>query len=129
MYRQDARSGSNGGNYSSHIESWQPPIDGVLDRRIDCLENAIKQIAAHMGLFQGQDQHRDNSRDVNRNSASDACGNKHKARKEQQAQDGRCGVSDGVNKEPKTQHGSLDRAEELNCDVSEERLQDDRVSI
>ena len=84
-----------------------------------------------MGLFQRKDQHRDNSRDVNRNSASDACGNEHEARKEQQVQDGRCGVSDGVHEEPQTQHGGLDRAdpEEMNRDVSEEHLQDDRVSI
>ena len=50
----DARSGSNGGDYSSRIDSRQPTSNGVLDRRIDCLENAIKQIAAHMGLFQCQ---------------------------------------------------------------------------
>ena len=93
------------------------------------MENAIKQIAAHLGLFQRQDQHRDNSRDANRNSASDACGNEHEARKEQQVQDGGRGVSDGVHEEPQTQHGGLDRAEETNRDVSEERLQDDRVSI
>ena len=42
-----------------------------------------------MGLFQHQDQHRDNSRDVDQNSASGACGNKHKAHGEQQVQDGR----------------------------------------
>ena len=82
-----------------------------------------------MGLFQCQDQHRDNSRDVNRNSASDACGNKHEACKEQQVQDGGRGVSDGVHEEPQTQHGGLDRAEETNHDVSEECLQDDKVLI
>ena len=82
-----------------------------------------------MGLFQRQDQHRDNSHDVNQNSASDACGNEHEACEEQQVQDGGRGVSDGVHEEPQTQHGSLDRAEETNRDVSEERLQDDRVSI
>ena len=41
-----------GTDYSSLIDSQQPTSNGVLDRRIDCLENAIKQIAAHMGLFQ-----------------------------------------------------------------------------
>ena len=82
--RQDARSDSSGGDYSSRIDSRQPTSDGVLDRRIDCLENAIKQIAALMGLFQPQDQHKDNSHDVNRNinSASDAGGNEHEAREE-----------------------------------------------
>ena len=82
-----------------------------------------------MGLFQHQDQHRDNSRNVNQNSASDACGNEHKAREEQQVQDGRCGVSNRVHEKPQIQHGSLGRAEETNCNVSEERLQDDRVLI
>ena len=80
---QDAQSGSNRGNYYSHIDSRQPISNSVLERRIDCLENAIKQIAAHMGLFQRQDQHGDNSRDVDRNSASGACGNEDEARKEQ----------------------------------------------
>ena len=74
------------------------------------MENAIKQIAAHIDLFQRQDQHRDNSRDVNRNSASDVCRNEHEAREEQQVQDGRRGVSDGVHKEPQTQHGGLDKS-------------------
>ena len=82
-----------------------------------------------MGLFQCQDQHRDNSCDVNRNSASDARGNEREAHEEQQVQDGGRGVSDGVHEEPQTQHGSLDRAEEMNHDVSDERLQDLRVSI
>ena len=44
-------------------------------------------------------------------------------------QGGRCGLSDGANEEPQFQDGGLDRAKEANCDVSEERLQDDRVSI
>ena len=127
--RQDARSGSNGGGYSSRIDSRQPTSDGVLDRRIDCLENAIKQIAAHMGLFQCQEQHISLSCDVNRNSASDAREDEHEAREEQQVQDGGRGVSDGVHEEPQAQHGGLDRAEETNRDVSEERLQNDRVLI
>ena len=55
-----------------------------------------------MGLFQCQDQHRDNSHDVNWNIASDACGNEHEAHEEQQVQDGGHGVSDGVHKEPQT---------------------------
>ena len=82
-----------------------------------------------MGLFQRQDEHRDNSCDVTPNSPSDAHGNEHEAREEQQVQDGRHGVSDRVHKEPQTQHGSLDRAEETNRDASEECLQDDMVSI
>ena len=61
---------------------------------MDCLENAIKQIAAHMSLFQHQDQHKDNSLDVDQNSASVACGNEHEAHEEQHVQDGGCGVSD-----------------------------------
>ena len=81
-----------------------------------------------MGLSQCQDQHRDNSCDVNRNNASDAGGNEHKAHKEQ-VHDGGYGVNDGVHEEPQTQHGGLDRAEETNRDVSEDRLQDDEVSI
>ena len=36
------KSGSNGSNYSSPIDNWQPTRNSVLDRRIDCLENAIK---------------------------------------------------------------------------------------
>ena len=82
-----------------------------------------------MGLFQCQDQHGDNSRDVDWNSSSGARGNEHEARKEQQVQDGGRGVTDRVHKEPHIQDDSLDRAEEANCDVSEECLQDDRVSI
>ena len=78
-----------------------------------------------MGLFQRQDQHRDNSRDVNQISASDAGGNEHEAH-EGQVQDGSRSVSD---KEPQNQHGGLDRAEETNSDVSEDRLQDNGVSI
>ena len=81
-----------------------------------------------MGLFQCQDQHRDNSHDVDRNSACGARGKEHEARKEQQVQDGGCGVSDGVDEEPQIHDGGLDRAEEANRDVSEEHLQDDRVS-
>ena len=127
--RQDARSGPNGGDYSSRIVSRQPTNNGVLDRRIDCLENAIKQIAAHMVLFKRQDEHGDNSRDVDRNSVSSSRENEHEAREEQEVQDGGRGVSDGVDEEPQIQDGGLDRAEEANRDVSEERLQDDRVSI
>ena len=41
-----------------------------------------------MGLFRHQDQHRDNSCDVDWNEA----------RGEQQVQDGRCGVSDRVHR-------------------------------
>ena len=81
-----------------------------------------------MGLFQRQDQHRDNSRDVNQNNASDAGGNEHEAR-EEQVQDGSRGVIDRVHEEPQTQHGGLDRTEETNRNVSEDRLQDDGVSI
>ena len=126
---KDAQNGSSGGDYFSRINSRQPTSDGVLDKRIDCLENAIKQIAAHMGLFQHQDRHRDNSLDVNRNSAGDACRNEYEGREEQQVQDGGHSVNDGVHEELQTQHGGLDRSEETNRDVSEERLQDDRVSI
>ena len=93
------------------------------------MENAIKQIAADMSLFQRQDQHGDNSRDVDWNSASGACGNEDEARKEQQAQDGRRGVSDGAHGEPQILDGGLERAEEANSDVTEEHLQDGRVSI
>ena len=81
-----------------------------------------------MGLFQCQDQHRHNSRDVDWNNASGARGNEHEAREEQQVQDGGHSVSDGVHKEPQIQDCSLDRAEEANRDVSEECLQDDKVS-
>ena len=82
-----------------------------------------------MGLFQCQGQLKDNSRDVDRNSATGAGGNEHEAHEEQQIQDGGHGLSDGVHEEPQFQDGGLDRAEEANRDVSEERLQDDRVSI
>ena len=59
---------------ASRIDSWQPARNSVLHRRIDFLENVIKQIAVHMAmdLFQRQ---RDNSRDIDQNSASGACGN------------------------------------------------------
>ena len=75
---QDAQSGSSGGHYTSCIDSRQPTSNSVLDRRIDRLKNAIKQIAVHMGLFQCQDQHGDNSHDVEWNSASGADGTKAK---------------------------------------------------
>ena len=78
----------NGGNYSSRIDSRPSTSNDIPDRRIDCLENSIKQIAAHMGLFQRQGQLGDNSRDVDRNSATGAHGNEHEAREEQQVQDG-----------------------------------------
>ena len=119
--RQDAQSGSDGGDHSSRIDSGQPTSNGVLDRRIDCLENAIKQIVVNMGLFQHQDQHGDNSHDVDQNSVSGAHGNEHEACEEQQVQDGRCSVSDGVHEEPQIQDGGYDRAEEANHDVSEKQ--------
>ena len=54
-----------------------PPISTIgnlPDGSIDHLGNAIKQIAVHIGLFQCQDQHGDNSCDVDRNSTSkNAC--------------------------------------------------------
>ena len=91
------------------------------------MENAIKQIAAHMGLFHHQDQHGgDKSYDVGWNSASGAHENEGKVREEQQVQDDRCGVSDGTHKEPQNQDGGLERAEEADHDVTEECMQDDR---
>ena len=93
------------------------------------MENAIKQMAAHMGLFQCQDQHRDNSCDVDQNSASGAHGNEDEVREEQQVRDGGCGVSDGGHEEPQNQDGGFERAEEANRDVTEEHMQDDKASI
>ena len=70
----------------------------VVNIRNPCIvehgDEKVKQMAVHRGLFQCQDQHRDNSCDVDQNSASGACDNKDKVRKEQEVQDGRCGASD-----------------------------------
>ena len=63
-----------------------------------------------MGLFQCQDQHGDNSRDVDQNSASGACGSEFEACEEQQVQDDRRGVSDRVHEKPQIQDGGFDRA-------------------
>ena len=82
-----------------------------------------------MGLFQYQDQHGDNSCDVDRNSASGACGNEDEVHEEQQVQYSGRGVSDGAHEEPQNQNGGLERAEEANCDVTEERMQDERILI
>ena len=81
-----------------------------------------------MGLFQGQNQHGDNSCDVGWNSASGAHESEVEVREEQQVQDGGRGVSDGAHEEPQNQDGGLERAEEANRDVTEERMQDHRVS-
>ena len=125
--RQDAWSGSSGGNYSFRIGSRQPTSNSVLGRRIDCLENTIKQIAAHTGLFQRQVQQGDKSRAVDWNSCSRE--NEDEVGEEQQVQDGGRGVSDGAHEEPQTHNSGLERAEEANSDVTEECMQDGRVSI
>ena len=56
-----------------------------------------------MGLFRRQDQHGDNSRDIDQNSASGARGNEEK----QQVQDGGRGVSDGAHEKTQIQDGGL----------------------
>ena len=80
-----------------------------------------------MGLFQRQDQHGDKSGDVDRNSG--ARETEDEVREEQYVQGGGRGVSDGAHEEPQIQDGGLEGAEEANCDVTEERMQDDRVFI
>ena len=81
-------SGSNDSNYySSHIDRRQPPGNGVLDGRIDRLENIIQQIAAHIGLFQCEDQHGDKSHDFGGNSHA----REARVHEEQQVQDCGCG--------------------------------------
>ena len=56
-----------------------------------------------MGLLRRQDQHGDNSRDIDQNSASGARGNEE----EQQVQDGGRGVSDGARKKTQILDGGL----------------------
>ena len=91
------------------------------------MENTIKQIAAHTGLFQRQVQQGDKSRAVDWNSCSRE--NEDEVPEEQQVQDGGRGVSDGAHEEPHTHNSGLERAEEANSDVTEECMQDGRVSI
>ena len=82
-----------------------------------------------MGLLQRQDQHGDNSCDVDGNSGSGARENEDEVREEQQVQDGGRGVSDRAHEESQNQDGGLERAEEANRDVTEECMQDDMVLI
>ena len=54
-----------------------------------------------MGLFLRQDQHGDNSRDIDQNSASGAHGNEE----EQQVHDGGRGVNNGAHEKTQIQDG------------------------
>ena len=92
--------------------------------RTNHLENAIQQIAAHMGLFQQEDQlGRHKSCDIDRNS-----GAHDGVRMKKQIQDGGRGTNNGAREEPQNQDGRFERAEEANREVTDEGRKECRMT-